>query len=261
VDALDRFALYEVAVQDPARLVPFLCALHGGRARVLAEDFCGSAANSRAWCASVARGSAVAMDMDPQALARARGPGIVALRADLARWRPPPEHPRADVLYAGNYSIGYLGERGTLLEYLRGARARLAAGGLIALDSYGGAAAWRTGAVVRDHALADGLRLRATWEQRRVDPLSARVLNALSLRVDRDGEVQADLPDAFVYDWRLWTPAELAEALCEAGFDAPAAYAQLGRDGAAPRPVRDPGELGPADGRWSVCLAARAPGS
>ena len=144
------------------------------------------------------------------------------------------------------------------MRYLHGARARLVPGGLIALDTYGGAAAWRTGAVVRDHALEDGLRLRATWEQRSADPLRARVVNALSLRVDRQGDVQIDLPDAFVYDWRLWTPAELGEALLEAGFGEPAAYAELGDAEQAPAPVREAAELGAPDGRWSVCLAARA---
>lgn len=258
MDGLDRFSLYERAVQDPARLVPFLRALHGASPRTLGEDFCGSAACARGWCASVPGGSAVAVDVDPEPLARATGPGVLALRADLARWSPPPGHPRVEVLYAGNYSIGYLGQRWTLLHWLRGARARLVPGGLIALDTYGGAAAWRTGAVVRDHALEDGLRLRATWEQRDADPLRARVVNALSLRVDRQGDVLADLPDAFVYDWRLWTPAELGEALREAGFGEPAAYAQLGDGDGPPVPVRDALELGPPEGRWSVCLTARA---
>lgn len=259
MDALDRYGLYELAVQDPARLVPFLRALHGGEPRALAEDFCGSAAHARVWCARVRGGTAVAIDFDGEALARGVAPGVTALRADLARWEPPGDHPRADVLYAGNYSVGYLGERAELLRWLRGARARLAAGGLIALDTYGGAAAWRTGAVVRDHVLAGGLRLRAIWEQRLADPLRARVENALSLRVDRGGEVLADLPEAFVYRWRLWTPAELVEALLEAGFARPLAYAQLGDADEPPSPVVDPAELGSPDGRWSVCLAARAP--
>jgi hypothetical protein len=127
------------------------------------------------------------------------------------------------------------------------------------VDTYGGAAAWRTGAVVRDHALQGGLRLRATWEQRAADPLRARVTNALSLRVDRGGDVLVDLPDAFVYRWRLWTPAELCEALLEAGFAQPECHARLGDAHDPPRPVRDPGELGPPDGRWSVLIAARAP--
>lgn len=256
--ALDRHALYEVAVQDPPRLTAFLRALHGARPRALAEDFAGSAAHARAWCASERGAMAVAIDLDPEALSRAVAPGVTTLCVDLAWWTPREDHPRADVLYVGNYSIGYLHERDTLSRYLRGARARIADGGLIALDTYGGAAAWRTGAVVRDHALEGGLRLRATWEQRRADPLRARVVNALSLRVDRDGDVQVDLPDAFVYDWRLWTPAELAEALAANGFSAPEFHARLGDASAPPRPVEDPAELGDPEDRWSVCLAARA---
>jgi hypothetical protein len=257
VGALDRHALYEAAVQDPARLTAFLRALHGGSPRTLAEDFCGSAAHARAWCAGERNAAAVAIDRDAEALARAVAAGVTTFCVDLARWNPPEDHPRADLLYVGNYSIGYLHERDTLTRYLRGARARLERGALLALDTYGGAAAWRTGAVVRDHALEGGLRLRATWEQRRADPLRARVHNALSLRVDRDGDVLVDLPDAFVYDWRLWSPAELADALLECGFSAPQFHARLGDASHVPRPVADPAELGDPDGRWSVCLAAR----
>lgn len=258
MEALDRHALYERAVQDPPRLVAFLRALHGGAPRVLAEDFCGTGANSRAWCAAVPGGSAIALDLDGELLERARADGVTTLCADLAVWSPTSDHPRADVLYVGNYSIGELAERATLVRYLRGARARLAEGGAIALDTYGGAAAWRTGAVVRDHALPGGLRLRATWEQRAADPLTARVVNALSLRVDAGGDVLVDLPDAFVYRWRLWTPAELGEALCEAGFAWPRAHARLGDADDPPEPVRNPSELGSSDGRWSVLLVARA---
>ena len=257
MDGLDRHALYEAAVQDPPRLAAFLRALHGGAPRALAEDFCGTGANAGAWCAAIPGGTALGIDLDLDALARASARGVATLRADLSTWAPSADHARADVLYVGNYSIGELGERATLVRYLRGARARLEHGGLLAVDTYGGAAAWRTGAVVRDHALANGLRLRATWEQRAADPLTARVVNALSLRVDRDGDVLVDLPDAFVYRWRLWTPAELAEALCEAGFTAPEAHARLGDADDPPRPVREPAELGPPDGRWSVLLVAR----
>ncbi|HVS17647.1 MAG TPA: class I SAM-dependent methyltransferase, partial [Planctomycetota bacterium] len=63
---------------------------------------------------------------------------------------------------------------------------------------------------------------------------------------------------AFVYRWRLWTPAELGEAMVEAGFGAPEFHARLGDAEDPPVPVRDAAELGPPEERWSVLLAARA---
>lgn len=262
MEPLDRHSLYEATVQSPSELVPFLRALHGGDARSLGEDFCAGAHLARHWCAHVPRARAVAIDIDAALLERAgRPPGLSCLQADLARWEPPAGHPACDLIYAGNFSIGYLHERAQLLHYLEGVRARLAQGGLFAADTYGGGAAWRTGAVVRDQFLADGLRLRSTWEQRSADPLRARVVNALSLRVDRDGDVLFDCPDAFVYDWRLWSPSELFEALAEVGLGDCSAYARLGSLGAAPRAIDDPRELGDPADRWAVCLAARAPGA
>ena len=130
MEPLDRHSLYEATVQSPSELVPFLRALHGGDARSLGEDFCAGAHLARHWCAHVPRARAVAIDIDAALLERAgRPPGLSCLQADLARWEPPAGHPACDLIYAGNFSIGYLHERAQLLHYLEGVRARLAQGG------------------------------------------------------------------------------------------------------------------------------------
>ncbi len=258
---MDRHFLYEATMQSPGHLVPFLRALHGGEPRALGEDFCGTALLARAWVAQVPAGEAQAIDLDEEVLARAGvAPVLTLVRADLRTELARPRAP-VDVVYAGNFSIGYLHAREELLDYLRRTRARLAPNGIFVCDTYGGGAAWRTGAVLREHFLPGSLRVRATWEQRAADPLSARVENAVHFRVDREGDVVFEERDAFVYRWRVWSLPELADALREAGFASSEVYAHLGEDPAGregrPTPVRDPSALGDPGERWAACVVGR----
>jgi len=214
----DAHDLYERTVQDAERTVELLHALHGGEPRVLAEDFAGSAALSRAW---VARGSdrhAFAVDLDAAALARAAHPRIAAHVLDVRSPEIRSFGP-CDIVHAGNFSIGELAVREEVVEWARNARARLAPGGIVALDTYGGESAWRVGALERRRTLPDGTEIRWVFEQRAADPRTARVVNALSFRLLESGEVVAAFPDAFVYRWRLWSIPEVVDVLREVGFE------------------------------------------
>jgi hypothetical protein len=241
---VDRWELYEHCVQSPADVCDLLACAHGGAARKLLEDFCGSAAISREW---VRRGGeAVALDADASALALA-GNGIEVVcadvrDADVLRGRS------FDVIHSGNFSLGYFFERATLVSYLRQRAALLATGGVFACDTYGGRSAFELGAWQRERFLAGGLRVVSTWEHRSADPVTARVENVLHFRVERDGEVVAQLADAFVYLWRLWSLSELRDALREAGFRTVDVY----RDKSAP--LRAEEKLDPD---FSVCVIAR----
>lgn len=225
----DRHDLYEACVQSPPDMVELLRAIHARRPRLLAEDFCGTAAISRAWVRLVPNGRAVGIDLSAETLNRAAeragplaegvDPVLRLVHADVAEAR---EH--ADMIYVGNFSIGEIHERGRLVAYLRRARERLAADGLFICDTYGGENAFQCGEVHRTHRTPGGDRIRYTWEQREADPLSAMVVNALHFRVERAGRIQHDMPDAFVYHWRLWSVPELRDALREAGFAAVQVY-------------------------------------
>lgn len=217
--ALTAQALYERTVQDPRRAAELLRALHGGSPAVLGEDFAGSAALSRAWAELVPGGRAIAVDRNRASLAHAPHPRVAThvldVRApEVARLGP------CDIVHAGNFSLGELHERAEVLGWARMARARLARGGIVAADTYGGESAWRVGALERRRVEPDGSEVRWLWEQRSADPRTAEVVNALSFRVLREGEVVLDLPDAFVYRWRLWSIPEIVDVLREAGFGA-----------------------------------------
>jgi len=213
----EAWALYERTVQDPARTVALLRRLHGARPRVLGEDFAGTAALSRAWVERVAGGRAFAVDLDAEALAFAPDPRVEC-RADDVRSAAVADLGPCDVVQAGNFSLGELHTRADLEAWARMAHARLAPHGIAVVDTYGGESAWRLGVLERRRAEEGGEELRWTWEQRSADPLTGEVVDALSFRVLRAGEVVVDLPDAFVYRWRLWSVPELVDVLRAAGF-------------------------------------------
>lgn len=258
---LDRFECYERCVQDGARMAAFLRAVHGGEARVLREDFCGTGAVCRAWVSDAsamgdsAGRRAIGVDLDREPLERLwRVPRVQAVCADVVRCDL-----KADIISATNFPIGYWHTRPELLRYLRATRARLRRGGVFVCDTYGGTGAFTRGSTVRDIYADGGLRIRYTWEQREADPISGLVTDVLHFRGDRAGEVVFTHTDAFTYRWRLWSLPELRDALLEAGFAQVEVYSELAdaidQDGRVyVRPVTHPDEL---DETFFVCVVAR----
>lgn len=219
---LDRHQLYELCVQSPPELVVQLVAIHGGSPRVLGEDFCGTAAISVEWTRRVSGGRAVAVDRDAATLARVPEHHAIEIVAGDVVGDTDPKRHAADVIWAGNFSIGEWHTRESLLAYLRHARLRLNAGGVVACDIYGGESAFLAGSVDVEHPLPDGRVVVYTWEQRAADPLTGRVRNAIHFTIDGEPVLR----DAFTYDWRLWSVPELRDAFAEAGFGATNVYAR-----------------------------------
>ncbi len=248
---MDRHDCYELCVQSPQDLVPFLRAVHGNSPVTLREDFCGTAALSRHW-----PGPAVAIDSDAvvigEAHRRGAGPNVDLRCADCISSA---DQDLADIIFVGNFSIGYIRDRRTLVNYLASSRSRLRSGGVFVCDTYGGASAFQLGSVERTHIAPDGTVVKYLWRQDHANPLTSRVRTSLHFRVIRDGEVIADHPDAFTYDWRLWSIAELREAMTEAGFAATEVYARIDlTPDSRPHAVVDAAELGET---WFVCVVGR----
>ncbi|MBK7404599.1 MAG: hypothetical protein IPJ41_08175 [Phycisphaerales bacterium] len=218
---LDKHDLYELCVQSPAQMLPTLRAIHGGSPRVLGEDFAGTGALSSLWAESSPDARAVAIDLDGATLhRRPPHPRITRIVGDVRAAAP--VEPACDILFVGNFSIGYLHAR-ELVAYLR-RLARLAPAGVFACETYGGESAFLTGEVERDHELPDGRTARYTWEQREANPLTGMVTDVLHFEVRRGRRVEQRLPEAFVYRWRLWSVPELRDAMAEAGFAATEVY-------------------------------------
>jgi hypothetical protein len=253
---LDRFELYELCAQAPARDARLLLAIHGGAPRVLGEDFSGAGAISREWVGLAAGRRAVAVDHDPEPLRRVRAvPGVKAVCADVLRVKE-----KADIIAALNFSIGELHSRGGLVAYLRHAGSRLRGGGVLVCDIYGGSDAFMTGRIRECKAGPRGERVVYTWEQRTADPLTGRVVNAMHFRVTaRPGGTSREIHDAFVYDWRLWSVPELRDAMLEAGFGAVEVYPRFAEatdadGGLYLSPIEDAAEVGDS---FSVYVVGR----
>jgi hypothetical protein len=261
---MDPLTLYELCVTDPARVVPFIHAVHAddgglrvrrgsgkprgaGRLsapRVLREDFSGSGALARAWAAQGDGFRSIAVDRDRVPLARAKAPRVTTRRANVMACAD-----RADVIAALNFPLGYFHRRSDLLAYLRASRSRLTPRGVLIADMYGGPSAFRPLKAVQRLRAPTGERVEYTWEQREASEVTGLVTDALHFRVwpasrrgskaPRGRSVASattgasrarpqTCPDAFVYHWRLWSIPELRDALTEAGFSDVRVFDQLG---------------------------------
>ncbi len=214
----DRHALYERAVQDPARDVQVLARwfrrIRGRVPRTLREDFCGTAVLCAEWARSRRDRTAYGVDLDEATLRwglrhRIEAAGV-ATRVHLehadVRAR---KTPRVDLTCALNFSYCALHERADLVAYFRAARAGLRADGLLVLDVLGG-----RDSMIEDETRHDLGDFVYVWEQAMFDALTHRMTAHIHFEFP-DGSA---LRRAFSYDWRLWTVPELRDALREAGF-------------------------------------------
>jgi SAM-dependent methyltransferase len=271
---LDRFGLYELCVQSPRHVVSLLRAVHGNQPIVLREDFCGTAAVSRRWCEEASRAGlearALAIDLDAESIARANaaalaagvGDRVVCHVGDATIKEAPAAAEGSDVVFVGNFSIGYLHRRAALMRYLRYTLDRLRhgpaamGGGVFACDLYGGAHAFTLGGTRRRFIAPSGHIVDYLWVHEEADPITAMVTNSISFEVSSGEEVIERRARDFVYAWRLWTIAELREAMLEVGFARVEVYKDLNvAPGEPATPVAGGAELG-AD--WVVLIVGRA---
>lgn len=222
----DLFELYERSVQAPEVDVEFFDALYverfGESPVSLREDFCGSAALCRAWAASSAERTAVGVDLDKETLDWARSRlqrelGTEAERVQLTEGDVRTTGGESvDVLCAQNFSYFVFEERKELRSYFERCRERVAEPGIFIVDLFGGYES------IEDERedVTDHGDFEYVWEQHRYDPINAHGIYKIHFRFP-DGST---LPDAFVYEWRLWTIPEVRELMLEAGFAAADVY-------------------------------------
>jgi len=228
--AHDRHALYEAAVQGVDYDLDFLDRLfrhlRGRPARVLREDFCGTAALACAWALRHPSNLAWGVDLDPEPLAWAlrwrlaqmkHGADRVHLtRGDVLHARVP----RADVTLAYNFSFWVFKTREELLAYFRAARRGLATDGVFLLAMFGGTDAIQALRESRRIPTKQGPNgrplpaFRYVWRQDKFNPIT----HDLECSIDFEIPGRRPMRRAFAYDWRMWTLPEVRELLAEAGF-------------------------------------------
>ncbi|MCK4873897.1 MAG: hypothetical protein KAS72_14345 [Phycisphaerales bacterium] len=215
-DETDKYELYEAAAQSPEQMIRFLHAVHGGAPRILGEDFAGTGAVSKAWAAQDEERRAVAVDHDEEPLRRATAERVAIHRADVMAVDDP-----VDIIAVLNFSIGECLTRDVLLDYLRHARERLAdRSGVLVMDLFGGASLLVHTAIQID--LGNGITY--TWENEPVNLMSNEIGCRMSFQFD-DG---SEMPAAFFYHWRLWSPREIIDAAKEVGFASIDVYDRMG---------------------------------
>lgn len=220
--ALDRFALYERAVQCPEHEVSFFRRVfrraRGREPLTLREDFSGTAAVSAAWVESGPDKEAWAVDHDEDALAWARANHVPRLAEDARKRlhlvhddvRSVAEEP-VDIVAAENFSWCLFKTRPELGGYLEVARENLNDEGALILDVQGGP--WTQGeGMTERREIDDGFVME--WFHERFDPVTHTALYRMSFEVNGER-----LEDAFTYDFRHWTLPEVLELCHEAGFE------------------------------------------
>jgi SAM-dependent methyltransferase len=217
----DRHELYQLAVQTPeldaAFYARWFAKFTGRPLRVLREDFCGTAAMA---CEHVKRhrdNRAIGVDRHWPTLAWGRIHNVRKLLSPEQQSRLSlierdvlaVRRPLADAITALNFSYSVFKTRAQLGAYVRNCFASLRPGGLVFFDAWGGPDVLQRKI---DRHRRDGFVY--LWEQQRHDPITNEITCAIHFEF-HDG---TRLRNAFVYDWRLWSLAELRELFAEAGF-------------------------------------------
>ena len=179
----DKHLLYQDAVQCPESELDFVervfGRVRGRRARVLREDFCGTAYTSCEWVKRREENVAVGVDLHGPTLAWAREHNVAPLSPGQRRrvtllernvLSPGPRGRGADAVLAMNFSYWIFHARADLVEYFRSVRESLVGDGLFFLDIVGGYEA---------HKLhTERRRCRGftyVWEQSRYNSIDHRV--------------------------------------------------------------------------------------
>jgi len=276
-DLAERHELYEASVQSVDHEVEFLAtafkALTGRKALALREDFCGTAAAACAWVRGSRARTAVAVDIDPEVLEWGRTHHAAQLKAKTRARLALVEGDvrtadtgaalagldgagdsagKADIAVAFNFSWWTFKTRAELVGYFRAVHAALADDGVFMLDIYGGSDAY----VEQEEETEYGL-FTYVWDQHSFDPMTARYRCFIHFRFP-DG---SELPQAFAYDWRLWTLPELQELLLEAGFERTVVYWQGADEDGEPSGDFAPVAEGENDPAWIAYVAAAKHGT
>jgi len=227
----DRHRLYELSVQYAASEIEFVDdtfkSLRGRRAKLLREDFCGTANVCCEWVRKRKGNQAIGVDLDQSVLQWGEENNLSKLtlpqrnRIELRCENVLDADTGApDIISAMNFSYWLFKERKQLKRYFRRVRESLADGGIFFLDAYGGYDSFRE--IVEEREIEEEGGFTYIWEQKKYEPVNG----ALICHIHFDFPDGSRLERAFSYDWRLWTLPEIRELLSEAGFSRSTVYWQ-----------------------------------
>ncbi|MEE9494647.1 MAG: class I SAM-dependent methyltransferase [Gammaproteobacteria bacterium] len=256
-ETADRHKLYEYSVQATDFEYDFVDSnfkrLRGRTAKLLREDFCGSAQMSCEWVKHRKTNRSIGVDLDADVLAWARKHNVQPLKPD-ARPRVSllqenvmtVETKPVDIVLAMNFSWQIFSDRDTLREYFVAVRNGLVDDGVFFLDIFGGYEAQKE---LKEKTKHKDKGFTYVWEQATYNPIDGMMQCYIHFHFKDKSKIQR----AFSYRWRLWSLPELQEILKEAGFSTVTVYWQgEDEDGEADGDFQ-PATEGDADPGW-VCM-------
>jgi SAM-dependent methyltransferase len=226
-DSADRHDLYQRSVQCVEAEIDFVDdtykAIRKRRAKLLREDFCGTANTSCEWVRRRRTNRAIGVDLDEEVLEWGRTNNVEPLGKSAGRVELRQTNVLTvkteplDVVLAMNFSYWIFKQRSQLKRYFQGVRRSLAVDGVFFLDAYGGHESFK---VVRERTQFDDFTY--VWDQAEYNPINGDMTCHIHFRFpDR-----SKMDRAFSYEWRLWTLPEIQEVLAEAGFSRVTVYWQ-----------------------------------
>ncbi len=253
----DKHVLYEKSVQAVDAEIDFVdetfTDLRDRKAKILREDFCGTANTSCEWVRRRRTNHAIGVDLDPDVLAWGREHNLSKLGAAASRLTLINEdvlevqNEPVDVVLAMNFSYWIFKQRPLMRFYFRRVREALVDDGILFLDAFGGSEAYIE---VEEETKYDGFTY--VWDQDEFSPVTAETLCHIHFKFP-DG---SRMRNAFSYSWRLWTLPELREILEEAGFTRSTVYWQGEDENGDEDGEFEPTEKGEADLAWIAYIVA-----
>ena len=261
-DTADRHKLYELSVQCAEAEIDFVDEtfkkLRGRRARLLREDFCGTANVCCEWVKRRKFNRAIGVDLDGSVLDWGKTNRVGALK--------PSERKRislleenvltvktepAEIISAMNFSYWLFKDRKQLKRYFKRVHNQLADDGILFMDAYGGYDSYKE--IEEEREIEDGdTTFTYTWEQEKYEPISGNLI----CHIHFDFEDGSRMDRAFSYDWRLWNLPEIRELLAEAGFSRVTVYWQGFDEDGEPDGEFVPVDEGEADAGWICYITA-----
>jgi SAM-dependent methyltransferase len=257
-DKADIHDLYEKSVQNVEHEVEFLQStfeqIRGRKAKLLREDFCGTASVCCQWVKQGEKSQAIGVDIDPAVLEWGRQNRLAKLATvDQARVSlieadvMTAETPAADILAAFNFSYFIFKTRDELRAYFKQAYDSLKDDGVFFCDLFGGPEAQEETKEKTKHK-----RFTYIWHQAEFHPVTNFIRCHIHFKF-KDG---SKIKNAFTYEWRLWSAPEIREVLAEAGFRKSTLYWEGEDEDGEGNGEFAPDEKGEADLAWIAYIVA-----
>ena len=254
----DIHELYELSVQNVEHEVEFLQktfrTLSGRPARLLREDFCGTASAACEWVKQGDDFQAIGVDIDPSVLEWGRKNRIGRLpTADQTRVQllesdvMTVETPKVDIMVAFNFSYFILDTREKMRTYFRRAYDALKDDGVFFVDMFGGPESQEE---TKEKTKHDGFTY--VWHQAKFHPVTHFMRCHIHFKFPDGSRIKK----AFTYEWRLWNAPEIRELLLEAGFKKATVYWEGEDEDGEGNGVFTPDEKGEADLAWIAYIVA-----